>query len=255
MTPRVPEPYRASLARGGWVIAQAESMPFAWEAVSSAGSLFAYAATHPDREALPGGRGPLYQIPTPHGRWVVRRCRRGGWARVLGDRYLRIGRPRPLAELEVSLQVRARGVPTPEVVAAALYPRGIFYRAEIATAYVPEACNLVTFLYGPERAEGEDRWVAWAAAGRLLRWLYSLGVVHADLNLGNILLECCGRPPRPYLLDLDRCRAVERVSPRQRRRMLKRFRRSAEKWSRKTGRPITKEEWQAFRRAYRTVRV
>ncbi|MGH7545959.1 MAG: lipopolysaccharide kinase InaA family protein, partial [Gemmatimonadota bacterium] len=115
--------------------------------------------------------------------------------------------------------------------------------------------DLATLLFGPSPLEGEERAVAWAATGRLLRWLYSLGVIHQDLNLGNILLERCIRPARPYVLDLDRCTTVDHVGPEARRRMLRRFRRSVDKWSERMRRPVTREEWHTFQAAYRTKRV
>lgn len=255
MRAALPEGYRAERVGAAWVFALPQALDFARDAVASAGSLYAFAEAHPERARLPAGRGPIYRIPGPRDPCVVRRYRRGGWMRGWGDRYLRIGRPRPIAELVASVRVRSRGVPTPEVLAGAVYPSGLFYRGDLATAYIPESYDLATLLFGSSPLEGEERKVAWAAAGRLLRWLYSLGVVHADLHLQNVLLERCTRPPRPYVLDLDRCHVVERVTPAQRERMLHRFRRSVEKWSRATGRPVTDEEWHAFRAAYRTKRV
>lgn len=251
----VPEPYEAFHVGDAWVFALPRMADRVREAMASAGSLSAYAESHPQRAALPAGRGPIYRIPGSQLDWVVRRYRRGGWMRWLGDRHLRVGPARPFAELRVSVEVRSRGVPTPEVLAGAVYPAGLFYRADLVTAYIPESYDLATLLFGPQPLEGEERKVAWAEAGRLLRWLYSLGVIHTDLNLRNILLERCARPPRPYLLDLDRCRVAAHVTPSQRRRMRKRFRRSAETWSRATGRPIPHEEWHAFQAAYRTKRV
>lgn len=251
----LPEPYDALRVGTARVYALPRVAAAAEAAIAAAGSLYAYVLAHPDRQPLPSGRGPIFRVPTAPGDWVVRRYRRGGWMRPLGDRYLRVGRPRPLAELETSVQVRSRGVPTPEVLAAAVYPAGPCYRGDLVTAYVPESYDLATLLFGESPLEGEERAAAWAATGRLLRWLYSLGVIHRDLNLGNILLECCTRPPRPYVLDLDRCITVDHVGPEPRRRMLRRFRRSVDKWSERTRRPVTREEWHAFQAAYRTKRV
>lgn len=251
----LPEPYETFRVGAARVYALPRVADGVRAAIASAGSLYAYAESRADREGLRGGRGPIFRLPGPPEDWVVRRYRRGGWMRALGERYLRVGRARPELEIETSVLVRARGVPTPEVLAAGVYPAGAFYRADLVTAYVPESYDLASLLFGEDPLEGDERKVAWAEAGRLLRWLYSLGVIHRDLNLANILLERCMQPPRPYVLDLDRCRVVERVTPKQRRRMLRRFRRSAETWSERVRRPITREEWHAFQTAYRTVRV
>ena len=255
MRRELPEPYVTARVGAARVYALPRVAESAEEAIAAAGSLYDYARTHPDRQTLPSGRGPIFRVPSAPGDWVVRHYRRGGWMRWLGDRYLRVGRPRPLAELETSVHVRSRGVPTPEVLAAVVYPGGPFYRGDLVTAYIPESYDLATLLFGPSPLEGDERNVAWAEAGRLLRWLYSLGVIHRDLNLGNVLLERCIRPPRPYVLDLDRCTTVDHVGPDARRRMLRRFRRSVDKVSERARRPVTREEWHAFQAAYRTKRV
>src|SRR5688572_5151627 len=56
------------------------------------------------------GRGAVHVIPTANGTWVVRRYRRGGGMRFMGDRYLRLGRPRPLLETLASESAVARGI-------------------------------------------------------------------------------------------------------------------------------------------------
>src|SRR5690606_11192773 len=147
--------------------------------------------------------------------------------------------PRPVRELRASEEVRRRGIDTPVVLALAIYPAGAFYRADIATAFVPGAQDLAAALFGPASFEGEERLGVWAAAGTLLRALAERGVVHADLNLKNVLLDASARPLRPLLLDLDRCRVAARVAPLARLAMLRRFRRSAAKWAGLAGRAIT----------------
>lgn len=250
----VPHPYEARRVGRAWIVARPEVLAFASDALAAAGTLFAYAQAHPDRQVLASGRGLLYAVPGPDGRWVVRRYRRGGLvAAFLADRYVRTGRPRPLAELATSLGARSRGVPTPEVVAAALYPGLFLYRAELATRWIPDAYDLATLLFGSNPLEGEERRLAWEAAGRLVRTLHARGVLHRDLNLKNILLEHATRPARAHMVDLDRCRLVDQVGDAQRRRMVERFRRSAEKWSRKVGRAVEAADWAAFEAGYRSV--
>lgn len=252
----VPDGYGVCRVGRAWIVARAGALDFARNAVASVGSLFAYAETHPHRQVLKSGRGPLYTVPGPDGRWAVRRYRRGGWLARLGDRYLRAGLsrqlPRPLAELAASAGARTRGVPTPEIVAAAVYPGVITYRADLATLWIPNASDLAALLFGPRPLEGVERRRAWEAAGRLVRTLHARGLVHRDLNLKNILLETRTDPPRAHILDLDRCRLTNQVSAAQRARMLKRFRRSVEKWGRLTGRAADAAEWQAFDAGYRS---
>ncbi|MFW6080038.1 MAG: lipopolysaccharide kinase InaA family protein, partial [Gemmatimonadota bacterium] len=195
------------------------------------------------------GRGPVYRLPGDEGGdpLVIRHYWRGGAvAALLGDRYLRVSTPRPVRELWTSVAVRARGVATPKVAALGVYPDGVFYRADLVSVYVPDSVDLAEALFGPEALEGDDRFAAWRAAGRLVHDLHEAGVVHADLNVKNILLRRSAGSPRAYVLDLDRCRVHGRVSRRRRARVLRRFRRSVDKWAERTGRPLRLGEVEAF---------
>jgi 3-deoxy-D-manno-octulosonic acid kinase len=203
-------------------------------AIESAGSLGTFAEAK-SVCALPG-RGDAHVIDAPHARLVVRHYRRGGAvASMLGDRYPRGGMPRPFRELWVSATCRAREVSTPAVAAAVVYPSGPFYRGDLATDYVADATTLADVTFGESRMDEEARWSAWHAAGRLVRSAAEAGLVHADLNLRNVLVAWRSGRPVTYLLDLDRCRIVARVSPRELDRMKARLRRSARKFEARTG--------------------
>jgi 3-deoxy-D-manno-octulosonic acid kinase len=176
------------------------------------------------------GRGTAWDVPTPAGRWVVRHYRRGGAvADLLGDRYLRGGAPRPFAELEASVAARARGVPTPEVMAAVAYPAGPFYRADIATALIPDSADLAALTFDASAAIDVDTVAAWRAAGSLIRRAAAAGVRHVDLNLRNILIASTADGPRAWLLDLDRCRVGAPLTRARRQAMVERFHRSRAK--------------------------
>lgn len=219
------------------------------DALEAWGTLYDFAARHP--VASPGaGRGAVHMVETPAGRWAVRRYRRGGWARWLGERYLRAGEPRPFRELAVSDTLRSRGVATPEVVAAVVYPSGLWYGADLATRAVPAARTLAAVLF--ERKESVDpaAEAAAAAAGVVVRRLHDAGGLHADLNLANLVVSA-GSPPAAWVLDLDRCRVLPEIAERHRRRMLDRFWRSAAKWEAYTGRPLERAVREAFRQGYR----
>jgi hypothetical protein len=130
---------------------------------------------------------------------------------------------------------RARGVTTPAVAAAIVYPSGPFYRGDLATDYIVDAKTLADVTFGESRMDDDARWSAWHAAGRLVRSAAEAGLVHADLNLRNVLIAWRSGRPVTYLLDLDRCRIVSRVSASELRRMKARLRRSARKFERLTG--------------------
>lgn len=160
--------------------------------------------------------------------WVVRHYHRGGAVmRILGDRYVRIGEPRVWHELQVSQVARARGIPTPEFKAGAWYAHGIFRRSDIATAYIPESYDLAAILF----AKGVAHNLGIVQVVQLIRLLIKRGLLHRDLNLKNILVA----PSGAYVLDLDRCALVDRISAAQASGMRDRFFRSLGKWERKTG--------------------
>jgi hypothetical protein len=260
--------------------------------LAEAGTLAAYAAAHPSAEAL-HGRGTVFAIPSPlpgGGQWVVRHYHRGGaLAPVLGDRYLRVGTPRPVREYGLGRALAKRGVPTPRMVGAAVYPAGAFYRGDLVTERVDGARDLAAVLFGVaalptapgsgsdvrsadgpwpgshapagalaarheaagDRAAVEPavQTAAMSAAGRLIRRAHDAGLIHPDLNLKNILVRS-GAEPEAVLLDLDRGRLVGELSGRARRRMLERFWRSARKWERRTGQSLGPVLKEAFTAGY-----
>jgi 3-deoxy-D-manno-octulosonic acid kinase len=246
------------VVRGAIVIAPEELLDFAAHAVRESGSLHAHAAAQPDRTPLQG-RATAHRIAAPGGAWVVRHYRRGGAvAGLLGDRYLRLGQPRPLLELLASGRARARGVRTPRVTAIAIRKHGPFYRADIATEYIADSADLAEVTFGDARwAEptrpGRDSVVqAWSAAGALVRDAARAGVVHADLNLKNILIAGRSSSPRAWLIDLDGCRIRDTDSTgRDLDRVLSRFDRSRRKFESSTGRRVQEAALTAFRDAVR----
>lgn len=191
------------------------------------------------------GRGPVYAVPSSEGLWVVRHYRRGGAvAPILGDRYVRGTAPRPFREAVASERVRARGVETPRVVAAAVYRTGPLYRGDLVTELVPDAEDLATVLFGPGQsglAGTATRKQALREAGAVVAGLARAGVRHADLNAKNILLRWMGGAPTGYVLDLDRATvSPHRISPDP---MLRRLRRSLRKFERRTGLRLPSPEY------------
>ena len=189
------------------------------------------------------GRGPVPVLTTSRGRWVVRRYHRGGWiGPVLHDRHLRMGLPLPLREARASHEVRRRGIPTPRVMAGAVYPSGLFYRADIMTEYVANAVDLAHLLFKEDRSR-RDRSDVLREVGRLLARSAAAGIEHADLNARNVLVERERGGPQPLFLDLDRCRVLPpgvRADPRI---MLARLFRSLRKHESQSARPLAPEEW------------
>lgn len=215
------------------------------------GEIHLWAGSHPARRAL-GGRGETWSVPAPDGasgRWVVRHYCRGGLAAGwLGDRYLAVGEPRPFAEARASQEARRRGIPTPEVVAGAVYPDGIFYRADLVTEEIPHATDLASLLASPPTSVTADD--ALAAAGILVRRLESEGIVHPDLHAGNVVIQTTGDGAQAHVVDLDRCRVRSPGVPAPAFPMRRRLERSLRKLERRRGTPLSSSAWDALRTGF-----
>jgi 3-deoxy-D-manno-octulosonic acid kinase len=251
----LPTGYAEERERGAQVVALPSVMSRVCSAVREGGTLYDWAASLQGARAFTG-RGAAYAVETGAGTWVVRHYRRGGAvARLLGDRYARLGEARPLRELTASAAARSRGVPTPEVLAAVIYPAGAFYRADLATAYVPDSADLAETTLGPAREDGPGRLQAWWAAGSLLRTAFDAGIEHADLNLRNILITRTADGVGALLLDLDRAIVHPGpVSAATRAALLRRLHRSRRKLERALGRATPDAELAALDAALEGVR-
>jgi len=206
------------------------------------GTLYEYAARHPRARAM-SGRGVAYAVPLPDGATgvVVRRSRHGGLlAPLTGERFL--APTRAPYELDVSLRLRALGVPTPELVAYLTYPAGPFLRrADVATREVPRARDLAVSLLGTADERTKRGWLE--ATARLLAQLRAAGARHADLNLKNVLLAPDeGGGCRAHVLDVDRVTLGAPGDPRAARANFDRLARSARKWRDLYGARATEED-------------
>ena len=192
----------------------------------------------PGATAIAGGRGATFRVDLDDGATVVARFgRRGGIvARFIHDWYVGV-RPRPWQELAVSLAARSRGAPVPEVVAACVQGWGA-YRSAVVTREVAGVRPLLAALRATPRGAARDA-VA-RAAGIAVGRLHRAGVIHADLNLSNILVpdrevlvpdaEVVASDAGASIVDLDRARIRPgTLGPRVRRRSLRRLLRSAGK--------------------------
>lgn len=175
----------------------------------------------PPARALLGGRGEVNAYPLrPDLAVVLRPYRRGGaMARVTRERYLGLS-PRPVRELRASEALRGLGVPTAEVLGAAVWwaaPGS--YRGALVTREVIGAVNLWHWL---QTAPPPERGPACAAAAAAVRRMHAAGAVHPDLNLQNFLIRRTPTAIEALIIDLDRVRFA-RVTARTRRRAFKRI--------------------------------
>ncbi|MFN2565422.1 MAG: lipopolysaccharide kinase InaA family protein [Gemmatimonadaceae bacterium] len=217
------------------------------------GTLHAYAGRHPERRTLQG-RGVAYAAPLPRGagRVVVRHNHHGGiFARVTGDRFL-IPTRAP-HELETSLSLAARGVPTPQIVAYALYPAGpLLRRADIASREVPDARDAEAALAAARSAGDVDEVLE--ATARLVAALTRAGARHHDFNLKNVLLaRDASGGLTAYVLDVDRVEFLQPADPRVTELNLRRLTRSVRKWMRRGLAGLTEERIDLFHRRVRAL--
>jgi hypothetical protein len=205
-------------------------------------TLYDAAARQPEAQPI-SGRGTAWAIQPGGEYWLVRHYRRGGMvASVLNDRYAAYGGDRALHELHVSTAARARGIPTPQVVAALAYPGPVFSRFDIAVEFIDHARDLAQLLFEDRIVSAEDI----ARAADAIRTGVSMGLVHPDLNLKNILVT----PAGAWILDLDRGTLTDGVSRSAANRMRKRFKRSLSKWESQTGRMVSDEHHRTLEAAF-----
>lgn len=167
-----------------------------------------------------GGRGQALQLETPAGPAVLRRYLRGGLvARISRDRFVFTGyeRSRALREWRALILLGKRGLPVPRPLMASCERTGPFYRAAILTELIPGARSLADAAV--DLTEGD-----WRRLGGVLQNFFAAGMVHADLNARNILVDEDGRW---FVIDFDRALVLDHPAPPA--RMLQRLCRSFDK--------------------------
>lgn len=147
------------------------------------------------------GRGATAIVDgAPGSRWRLKAMRRGGrLARIWRDRYPSVRRL--VATLSASAEARARGVPTAQPIAL-IVQAGPFGLARGAMAFAEiEGSEDLARRVVRKTATRADL----VAAIGAVRAMHDRGVVHPDLNLGNVLLRPrVGDAPEAFLVDFDR---------------------------------------------------
>jgi hypothetical protein len=139
-------------------------------------------------------------------------------------------------------------VPAPAVVAGAVYAAGSFYRADLATELIPDARTLEAVIFGG--GGSTDAAPALRSAGQLVRTMEDALVLHIDLNAANVLLIKGEEESGARVVDLDGCVVFPLGSREFGNAMRRRLERSLRKLSRRHGRPIRADEWEALRTGY-----
>lgn len=201
MNASLPDGYVESAVVGTLIVAQRDCHAVVCDAIRAAGTLHAWAAAQPGAEALQG-RGVAWGVALPGGlRAVVRHSRHGGLLAPL-TRDLFLTPARAPRELATALRLEQAGIPTPRVLAYAVYTAaGPLCRADVVTARV-EGVDLATALR--EQQGREERHAIRVAVSRLMHALHAAGATHPDLNARNVLVARPFADRLAYVLDVDR---------------------------------------------------
>ncbi len=196
------------------------------------------------------GRGVLRRIHLNQDEdALVRTYYHGGLFRKVTGELFFTWPARPFRELVITEQIRERGIPTLEILAAIVEKCwGPFYRGWLVTRELGGAEDLWTALKkGPQF---RYRTSLLQAAAQSVRQMHREGVYHADLNLKNILIRRESDKIRAYLIDFDKARLYPNGIPlSQAKRNLNRLLRSARKLD-PDRQHLSKEDWAAFMAFY-----
>ncbi len=180
------------------------------------------------------GRGPHVEIPLENGETLIfKKQRRGGlYGRLRGDIFR--NEWRAVSEVALSETAWKKGVPVAQVAFALSAPAGEGYlagyrRAYLATIKLPGARNLMEWL--ATSTDRSERRAVIKAAAQCIERAHDRGFMHADLNLGNVLVQKSALGEySAWLVDLSRSHLGGTMRFRQRLDNLMRLYRSSEKW-------------------------
>jgi hypothetical protein len=180
---------------------------------------------------------------------MVRRYQRGGAVRYFVRDVYWDRPPRPLMELISTETAQQRGVPTVEVLGAGVeWVAGGLYRGVLITREAQEFINLWEWLQC--RPASEARRAMSRAVAKAVGQLHAAGIIHADLNLTNILVRTVPGTPEVLLIDFDQARLFPGLPHlRYRKQNLRRLRRSLDKFD-PNGLLTTPEDVEAFCQEY-----
>lgn len=172
------------------------------------------------------GRKTVYFFAEKGASYVLRHFWRGGFiGKLIQDSYLFTGirRSRIYRELDLLSKLDEMQLPVCKPISAILTRHGLTYRGSIITRAIPNASNLLEILRQQELTNNEI-----VAIAKMLAVFHRKGLDHADLNIGNVLLDTDGQP---FLVDFDRGR-IRQPKRRWQRANIKRLHRSFTKQQR-----------------------
>lgn len=208
-----------------------------------------------DSSARYSGRGATPAVPIegrPGERMIIKNYRRGGLLRFL-VRDLYWGDRRPIEELRVGAAALQAGIPTAAVLAAVAFRvAGPFYCGYLITRELSGCRDLPAFLSVARGETSEETFrnkrALLARTAQTVRAMHDRGLYHGDLSLKNILIDAEHRNT-VYIIDWDKSRVQENISPAQRSSNMVRCCRSMVKLSRQ-GLALTERDQLFFLACY-----
>jgi hypothetical protein len=184
----LPARYQRKDLPGATLVARDDVFSGLQSALQRAPTLHAFGSGVADAQRLEGRQAAFaVELPDSDRRGVIRHNRHGGLLRGLtGDRFLWPTRA-PL-ELMLSDELRRLHVPTPVVLAFAIYPAGALATSDVITEEIAGATDFGELLLATT-PDSEARLHGWNAVKRLMKRLAAAGIRHHDFNAKNILLQ------------------------------------------------------------------
>jgi hypothetical protein len=247
-----PEGYERRDIHSATLIARPQVVEPLARAMKTDLELIDFAAKVPGARPLQG-RQTAWGITLDGGaRVVVRRNHHGGaFRKWTGSMFL--FPTRAPQELALSLELEKLTIPTPPVMAIAIYREDFLATSDVVTEEIAGGQDFGALLLATH-PDSADRRAAWSAVQELLGQLAGSGVRHHDLNVKNILLRRGGdKAFDAYLLDVDRVKLnLDRgaADAGNRARLL----RSLEKWCDTRGVKVSAAEIETLRRTATSIR-
>ncbi len=185
------------------------------------------------------GRGLLPTVPIKESNgeiMVAKQSLRGGLLRLVNRDLFWQGN-RPFREMIANTLILSKGIKTTEILAAAkLKVWGPLYRTFLFSKEISESKDLSVLFNGLRPKSPQERLKkknqVLKAIARSIFAMHNQGIYHADLHLKNILIRQndVSDEPEVYIIDFDKARLKERLSPKEKIDNLLRFNRSLEKY-------------------------
>jgi tRNA A-37 threonylcarbamoyl transferase component Bud32 len=193
------------------------------------------------------GRALVNIIDLKNGdRAILRHYYRGGLVRhFVKDIFL--GGGRALKELYITEKARLGGVETVEILAAVEYRvEWNFWQCSLITREIPDCQDLGEFMKNCQSEEPASQLSIITQLAAIIRKTHGLNIFHADLQVKNILIQTRKEQTKIFLIDFDKAKQFNKLTPVHRQQQLMRLSRSMEKFSI----PIKERQKLAFLKAY-----